>query len=52
MAQLVTNGLDGSNGGFYTFHCHDLSADLAERFNLEINEYGLFTEIAKFEGGC
>jgi hypothetical protein len=34
------------DGGFHSFHCHDLSDDLAERFNLEINEYGLFTAIA------
>jgi hypothetical protein len=29
-------------GSFHTFYCHDLSRDLAEKFNLQINEYGLF----------
>jgi hypothetical protein len=33
------------SGGFHTFHCHDLAAELTRRFNLEVNGYGLFTAI-------
>jgi len=33
------------DGGYHTFHCHDISADLVEKFGLEPNEYGLFKEI-------
>jgi hypothetical protein len=34
-----------SGGGFHTFHCHDLAADLVKRFNLEVNGHGLFIAI-------
>jgi hypothetical protein len=37
-------GIEGG-GDFHTFHCHDLGADLVQRFNLEVNEHGLFTAI-------
>jgi len=30
------------SGNYHTFYCHDISKDLAERFGLTINEYGLF----------
>jgi hypothetical protein len=40
------------DGGFHSFHCHDLSTDLARRFSLEINEYGLFAAIANSKSGC
>jgi hypothetical protein len=33
------------DGGFHSFHCHDLSADLGGRFSLEINEHGLLAAI-------
>lgn len=29
-------------GGFHTFHCHDLGAELSEKFGLTLNAYGLF----------
>jgi hypothetical protein len=32
-------------GDFHTFHCHDAGAEIAKRFNLELNEDGLFTAI-------
>jgi len=37
------------DGGFHTSYCHDISDSLAEKFNLEINEYGLFQETADWE---
>ena len=30
------------SGDFHSFHCHDISTDLTERFGLTLNEYGLF----------
>jgi len=32
------------DGGLHTFYCHDISKDLIERFDLEINQYGLFND--------
>lgn len=29
------------SGGFHSFHCHDLGEDLSNRFNIEINDFGL-----------
>jgi len=37
------------DGGFHTCYCHDVSDSLAEMFQLEINEYGLFQETADWE---
>jgi hypothetical protein len=34
-----------SGGDFHTFHCHDFAGDLVKRFNLEVNEYELFSAI-------
>jgi hypothetical protein len=31
-------------GDFHTFYCHDISKELTERFNLTVNEYGLFED--------
>jgi hypothetical protein len=33
------------DGSHHTFHCHDISAVLVEKFGLETNEFGLFKEI-------
>ncbi|SDY07915.1 hypothetical protein SAMN05444411_1208 [Lutibacter oricola] len=33
-----------NSGEFHSFHCHDLSNDLKERFKIKINEYGLLDE--------
>jgi len=30
------------SGDFHSFYCHDISKEMAERFNLKLNEYGLF----------
>lgn len=32
-------------GDFHTFHCHDLANDLKNKFELEINRFGLIEEI-------
>lgn len=32
------------SGDFHSFHCHDLSRELIEKFGIEINEYGLINE--------
>lgn len=32
------------DGSFHSFYCHDISAELVERFDLQINEYGLFED--------
>lgn len=29
------------SGDFHSFHCHDLSSSLVEKFNVQINQYGL-----------
>jgi hypothetical protein len=29
-------------GSFHTFHCHDVSQELSDKFNLTITKYGLF----------
>jgi len=29
-------------GGFHTFHCHDIGAELSEKFGLTLNSFGLF----------
>ena len=29
------------SGDFHTFHCHDLADELIQKFNIEINQYGL-----------
>jgi hypothetical protein len=36
-------GIEG-NGDFHSFHCHDISGDLIERFHLTKNQYGLFED--------
>jgi len=33
-----------NSGEFHSFHCHDLSNDLKERFKIKINKYGLLDE--------
>ena len=30
------------DGNFHTFHCHDIGKELSHKFDLTINEYGLF----------
>ena len=37
------------DGGFHTCYCHDVSDRLAEKFHLEINEYGLFQDAVDWE---
>lgn len=37
-----------SSGEFHSFHCHDLASDLIERFEIEINEFGLICENNKW----
>jgi len=32
------------SGDFHTFHCHDISKDLTGRFDLKLNDYGLFED--------
>ncbi|MCU4580255.1 hypothetical protein KTJ32_04475 [Acinetobacter gyllenbergii] len=39
-------GLEVS-GDFHSFHCHDLSKNLVEKFDLTLNEFGLFEEPSK-----
>ena len=29
-------------GSFHTFHCHDIGNELSEKFNLTLNDFGLF----------
>lgn len=43
---IVGVELDGS---FHTFYCHDIANDLAERFGLTINQYGLFQAIRQWQ---
>jgi len=33
------------DGSFHTFYCHDIANDLTSRFDLTINNYGLFEDI-------
>lgn len=33
-------------GDFHSFHCHGIGAELAERFGLTLNRYGLFDDCA------
>lgn len=37
------------DGGFHTCYCHGVSDELAEKFHLEVNEFGLFQEAANWE---
>lgn len=37
------------SGDFHTFHCHDISNELTNRFNLELNNYGLLNDIENWE---
>jgi len=37
-------GIENS-GDFHSFHCHDISKGLSNKFNLEINSYGLLDAI-------
>jgi len=32
------------DGSFHSFHCHDISVELSDRFVLSLNNYGLFKE--------
>jgi hypothetical protein len=38
-----------SSGDFHTFYCHDISNDLTNKFNLEINSYGLLNDSNDWE---
>ena len=38
-------GAESSSGDFHTFQCHNLSAELEERFGLRMNSFGLFDEV-------
>ena len=38
-----------SDGGFHTFHCHDLYKDLKKDLEIEINEYGLIDSDEKWK---
>src|SRR5690606_35652881 len=31
-----------SGGSFHTFHCHDIGKELCDKFDLTLNEFGLF----------
>jgi hypothetical protein len=37
------------SGDFHTFHCHDLADELIQRFNIEINQYGLLAHENNWE---
>jgi hypothetical protein len=37
------------SGDFHTFHCHDLADELIQKFNIEINQYGLITSEDNWE---
>ena len=37
-----------SSGDFHSFHCHDLTRELIEKFGIEINEFGLIGENDKW----
>jgi hypothetical protein len=37
------------SGDFHTFHCHDLSDQLIQKFNIEINRYGLIASEDNWE---
>ncbi len=37
------------DGSFHTFHCHDLANELAEKFNIHINQFGLYDNIPNFQ---
>ncbi|PTX10522.1 hypothetical protein C8N40_11725 [Pontibacter mucosus] len=37
------------SGDFHTFHCHDLANDLIQKFNIEINQYGLIANEDNWE---
>lgn len=37
------------SGDFHTFYCHDISNELTNRFNLEINSYGLLNNTDNWE---
>ena len=32
----------GINGSFHSFHCHGMGKELSDKFNLTLNEFGLF----------
>ncbi|WP_162428762.1 hypothetical protein [Pontibacter pudoricolor] len=36
-------------GDFHTFHCHDLASELIQKFNIEINQYGLIASEDNWE---
>jgi hypothetical protein len=36
-------------GDFHSFHCHDMSKELIEKFGIEINEYGLINKTDKWK---
>lgn len=37
------------SGEFHSFHCHNMADDLSQRFNLTINQYGLFDPIENWQ---
>lgn len=37
------------DGSFHSFYCHDISKDLIEKFDLTINNYGLFEDSEKWQ---
>jgi hypothetical protein len=41
-------GIENS-GDFHTFHCHDLADDLEKKFNISVNQYGLYDSIPDFK---
>ena len=40
-------GVEYGGSNFHTFHCHDLSSELTEKFGLKINKHGLIESIGK-----
>lgn len=38
-------GVEYGGAGFHTFHCHDLTNDLTDKFGLKVNEKGLIESV-------
>ncbi|GAB3337071.1 hypothetical protein GCM10027299_47770 [Larkinella ripae] len=38
-----------SSGNFHSFHCHGIGGELADRFGLTLNHYGLFDDCADWK---
>lgn len=37
------------DGSFHTFHCYDLANELAQKFNINTNQFGLYDNIPNFQ---